>query len=73
VDVTLPSDHFIRLGGNSLLAVRLANRIEDELGVRPNVTDLFGTLERVAAVCEALQRRAEHGAAEDAEEGDASW
>jgi acyl carrier protein len=47
-------DHFIELGGNSLLATTLANRIEDELGVRPEMIDLFGTLEQAVAACQAL-------------------
>jgi hypothetical protein len=47
-------DHFISLGGNSLLATLLANRIEDELGVRPMMGELFDTLERVAVLCERL-------------------
>jgi acyl carrier protein len=47
-------DHFIELGGNSLLATLLANRIEDELGIRPMMGELFDTLERVAVLCEGL-------------------
>jgi hypothetical protein len=47
-------DHFISLGGNSLLATLLANRIEDELGVRPMMGELFNTLEEVAILCEQL-------------------
>jgi acyl carrier protein len=49
-----PGDDFLALGGNSMLATLLANRIEDELGVRPQIVDLFATLEQVARVCEAL-------------------
>jgi acyl carrier protein len=54
VDRVQPGDHFIELGGNSMLATMLANRIEQELGVRPTVTDLFDTLHNVAATCEQL-------------------
>jgi hypothetical protein len=50
----LPGDDFLALGGNSMLATLLANRIEDELGVRPQIVDLFATLEQIARVCEAL-------------------
>jgi acyl carrier protein len=48
------TDDFIQLGGNSMLATMLANRIEDELGVRPEIVDLFATLGQLAHVCEAL-------------------
>jgi acyl carrier protein len=58
VETPRPSDDFIGLGGNSMLATMLANRIEDELGVRPEVVDLFTTLERIVALCEALIREA---------------
>ncbi|WNG36160.1 hypothetical protein F0U60_22580 [Archangium minus] len=47
-------DHFISLGGNSLLATLLANRIEEDLGVRPMMGELFSTLEEVATLCEQL-------------------
>ncbi|QRK05614.1 hypothetical protein JQX13_36495 [Archangium violaceum] len=49
-------DHFISLGGNSLLATMLANRIEEDLGVRPMMGELFSTLEEVATICEQLVR-----------------
>ncbi|HEX5753850.1 MAG TPA: phosphopantetheine-binding protein [Archangium sp.] len=49
-------DHFISLGGNSLLATMLANRIEEELGIRPMMGELFNTLEEVATLCEQLLR-----------------
>ena len=58
VEAPSPGDDFISLGGNSMLATMLANRIEDELGVRPEVIELFTTLERVVAQCEALLREA---------------
>ncbi len=57
-----PGDHFISLGGNSLLATMLANRIEEDLGVRPMMGELFNTLEEVATLCEQLlQEQAEAG------------
>ncbi len=49
-------DHFISLGGNSLLATMLANRIEEELGIRPTMGELFNTLGEVATLCEQLVR-----------------
>lgn len=60
-DAVSPSDDFLRLGGNSMLATMLANRIEDELGVRPEIVDLFATLGQVTRVCEALLAGAETG------------
>jgi acyl carrier protein len=53
-EVVSPADDFILLGGNSMLATLLANRIEDELGVRPEIVDLFATLDQVTRRCEAL-------------------
>ncbi|HEU4730405.1 MAG TPA: phosphopantetheine-binding protein [Kofleriaceae bacterium] len=58
VEAPRPGDDFIALGGNSMVATMLANRIEDELGVRPEVIDLFTTLGQTAALCEALLREA---------------
>ena len=54
VDAVAPTDHFIQLGGDSVRATMLANRLEDELGVRPGVVQLFTTLAEVARHCEAL-------------------
>jgi acyl carrier protein len=55
-------DHFISLGGNSLLATMLANRIEEDLGIRPNMGELFCSLEEMASLCEQLiQEQAEAG------------
>jgi acyl carrier protein len=54
VEVVNPGDDFIDLGGDSVRATMLANRIEDELGVRPEIAELFTTLEQVARNCEAL-------------------
>ncbi|MGA8807137.1 MAG: acyl carrier protein [Thermoanaerobaculia bacterium] len=41
IDAARPKDNFIELGGNSLLATILANRIEDEYRVRLDVRDIF--------------------------------
>lgn len=55
-------DHFISLGGNSLLATMLANRIEEDMGIRLDLGELFNTLEAVATLCEQLiQEQAEAG------------
>jgi acyl carrier protein len=54
IEVVQPTDDFIGLGGNSILATMLANRIEDELGVRPEIAELFTTLAQVAVHCAAL-------------------
>ncbi len=54
VQVVKPSDHFFELGGNSMMATILANRIEDELGIRPSMEALFNTLEQVAIACEEM-------------------
>jgi hypothetical protein len=53
-DVVRPGDDFLLLGGNSMLATLLANRIEDDLGIRPEIVDLFATLDQVTRRCEAL-------------------
>ena len=54
IEVVQPTDDFIGLGGDSIRATMLANRIEDELGVRPEIAELFTTLALVAQHCEAL-------------------
>lgn len=54
IDAVQPTDHFIQLGGDSMRATMLANRIEDELGIRPAVVELFTTLADTARHCEAL-------------------
>jgi len=59
VEVVAPTDDFIGLGGDSVRATQLANRIEDELGVRPEIAELFTTLAQVARHCEELLRSAE--------------
>ncbi|NBD11918.1 MULTISPECIES: phosphopantetheine-binding protein [Corallococcus] len=56
VEVVRPDDHFLEIGGNSLMATVLSNRIESELGVEVSMVDLFNTLRDVAALCEALRQ-----------------
>lgn len=50
-----PDDDYFGLGGNSLGAVRLAQRIEEALGIRFPIDALFleGTLNAVIVACEA--------------------
>ncbi|RKH08588.1 hypothetical protein D7V97_18990 [Corallococcus sp. CA053C] len=55
VEVVRPEDHFLEIGGNSLMATLLSNRIESELGVEVSMVDLFNTLRDVAALCEQLR------------------
>jgi acyl carrier protein len=69
IDAVAPTDHFIQLGGDSVRATMLANRIEDELGVRPGVVELFTTLADVARHCEALLAEGTEGEIEGANEG----
>jgi acyl carrier protein len=56
VEVVKREDHFLALGGNSLMATILANRIEDEFGVRPSMEVLFDTLDRLAIACHEMLR-----------------
>ena len=41
VDTIGPDDHLLELGGNSLVATMLANRIELTWGFRPTMTELM--------------------------------
>lgn len=68
IDAVAPTDHFIQLGGDSVRATMLANRLEDELGVRPSVVRLFTTLAEVARHCEALLAESTEDATEVATE-----
>ena len=54
VEVVRPTDDFIGLGGNSMLAMMLANRIEDELGIRLEIVELFATFGHIVQRCAAL-------------------
>lgn len=48
-----PTDQILCLGGNSLVATMLANRIEMEWGFRPTVEQLFSsTLRELACACD---------------------
>jgi acyl carrier protein len=61
-DAVSPDAHFMDLGGNSLVAIMLASRLEETFGVRPSMDELFSsTVRRLAAACEA--HRATTGAA----------
>ena len=61
VDSVEPSDDFISLGGNSLNAVQVANRIADDLGVQLDIGEMFNTLEQVTAHCDQLIRERDAG------------
>lgn len=53
-DAVSLDDTFVAVGGNSLLATMLVSRVEEELGVRPTMTDAFSlTLRELAAAIEA--------------------
>lgn len=54
VEAIAATDDFISLGGDSVRATMLANRIEDAFGVRPEIAELFTTLGQVAHHCEEL-------------------
>jgi acyl carrier protein len=58
VEVVKPEDHFLEVGGNSLMATVLSNRIEHELGVELSMVDLFNTLHDVAVLCVQLRQEA---------------
>ena len=62
VDTVEPGDDFISLGGNSLSAVQVANRIADELSVQLDIGEMFNTLEQVTAYCDQLIRERDAGA-----------
>jgi acyl carrier protein len=48
-----PDNCILDLGGNSLIATMLANRIEETFGFRPSMEDLFScTLREMAALCD---------------------
>jgi acyl carrier protein len=48
------SDHFIELGGHSMLAIKLINRLDDDFGFRLRMEDVFNPLHRLAAICDAM-------------------
>lgn len=61
IEAVKRNDHFLEIGGNSMMATILANRIEDEMGVRPSMEELFNTLEHLAMACEALMEERRNG------------
>jgi acyl carrier protein len=57
VDEIEPADSLIELGGNSLVATMLANRVELAWGVRPSLELLLvATFREVADWCEDARR-----------------
>lgn len=54
VEVVSHNENFIEAGGDSIRATILARLIEDELGVRLSIEDLYGTLNQQAIACERL-------------------
>jgi acyl carrier protein len=53
VDAIEPDDHLLELGGNSLIATMLANRIELTWGFRPSMSELMtSSLTELSALCE---------------------
>jgi acyl carrier protein len=60
LDAIAPADQFVDVGGNSLIATMLANRIEERFGVRPTVADILNrSLVELAEWCdEAVLARA---------------
>ena len=53
IDSVEPDDHLLELGGNSLVATMVANRIELAWGFRPSMEELLMcSLRELAASCE---------------------
>ena len=53
LDSVGPEDHLLELGGNSLVATMVANRIELTWGFRPTIADLLtNSFSQIAAICE---------------------
>jgi len=53
VETVKPEDHLLDLGGNSLVATMIANRIEFAWGVRPTMEQMLSSsLQELAALCE---------------------
>jgi hypothetical protein len=55
VDAVQPSDHLLELGGNSLIATMIANRIEVAWGFRPTMATMMSA--SLAELAEACERR----------------
>jgi acyl carrier protein len=53
VESVSPGDHLLDLGGNSLVATMIANRIEFAWGIRPTMEQLLtSSLQELAVLCE---------------------
>jgi hypothetical protein len=53
LDSVGPDDHLLELGGNSLVATMVANRIELAWGFRPTIAVLMtASLHEIAQLCE---------------------
>ncbi len=51
-----PDDHLLELGGNSLIATMLANRIEAAWGFRPTMDQLLNSsFQEMSDLCEKSQ------------------
>ena len=62
VDEVAPEALFLELGGNSLLATMLANRLEEDLGIRPCIDEvLVSTIGELAELCITGQHCAQDG------------
>ena len=54
VDSVEPDAYLLELGGNSLVATMVANRVELAWGFRPSMEELLGSsLRELAAACDA--------------------
>jgi acyl carrier protein len=54
IDSVEQDDHLLELGGNSLIATMVANRIELAWGFRPSMEELLMcSLQELAAACDA--------------------
>jgi hypothetical protein len=52
VESVAPGDHLLDLGGNSLVATMVANRIELTWGFRPSMEDMLSrSLRELAGIC----------------------
>ncbi len=53
VDSVVPDDHLLELGGNSLVATMLANRIEAAWGFRPTMDQMLNSsFQELSDLCE---------------------
>jgi Phosphopantetheine attachment site len=62
VDSVEPDAYLLELGGNSLVATMVANRVELAWGFRPSMEELLGSsLRELAASCEGRRAEAASG------------